>query len=156
MPMKAATGKGYGIFSCPGGVEARRIRFAALTPLADYYRLYHQIDIALDTFPYAGGTTTCDALWMGVPVVTLADRRAVGRSGVSILSNMDLTEWIAPTEEAYGDIAVKMSGDPERLRNLGDTLRNRMKASPLMDGPAFARGVEAAYREMWRRWCTSR
>ena len=108
--------------------------------------------MALDPFPYGGGTTTCDALWMGVPVVSLAGQTAVGRGGLSILSNLGLTDLVAHDVRQYVRIAADLANDLPRLGQLRATLRERMQSSPLMDAPRFARGVEAAYRTMWRRW----
>ena len=121
--------------------------------LAVYFQRYQSIDIALDTFPFGGGTTTCNALWMGVPVVSLAGRTAVGRAGLSILSNVGLPELVANTPEQYMRLAVRLANDLPRLKDLRSTLRARMQASPLMDAPRFARNIEAAYRQMWRNWC---
>jgi len=142
-----------GAFLARRGLAPDRLSCVALLPMADYLRLHHQIDVALDPFPYGGGTTTCDALWMGVPVVTLAGRTAVGRGGVSILSNVGLPELIARDPEEYVAIAAGLARDPARLAQLRAGLRARMQNSPLMDAPRFARNVEAAYRTMWRRWC---
>jgi len=138
------------------GVDPARLRFVGRTSLSEYFKLHAQVDIALDPFPYTGGTTTCDALWMGVPVVTLRGRTGVGRSGVSILSNVGLKELIAESPEQYVQIAMKLAEDTPRLNDLRRTLRNRMSASPLMDAPRFSRNVEAAYRGMWRNWCTDK
>ena len=124
-----------------------------MCPRRRYFGIYERIDVALDPFPYGGGTTTCDALWMGVPVVSLAGQTAVGRGGLSILSNVGLPELVAADAEQYVRIAVELAHDLSRLSELRATLRDRMQASPLMDAPRFARNVEAAYREMWRRWC---
>jgi predicted O-linked N-acetylglucosamine transferase (SPINDLY family) len=135
------------------GIDPRRLKFAGLAPLSEYFRVYEQIDVALDPFPYNGGTSTCDALWMGVPVVTLAGRTGVGRSGASILANVGLPELIAQTPEQYVRIATDLAGNPPRLAELRRTLRGRMQASPLMDAPRFARNIEAAYRQMWWNWC---
>jgi protein O-GlcNAc transferase len=137
------------------GVSPERLTFADKVSTEDYFRFYEQIDVALDPFPYGGGTTTCDALWMGVPVVSLAGRTGVGRGGVSILSNVSLPDLVARDTEQYVRIAVALAGDLPRLSNLRATLRERMKGSPLMDAPSFARDVEAAYRLMWRRWCAT-
>ena len=137
------------------GIAPQRVRFVDRLTLEEYFRLYQQIDIALDPFPYNGGTTTCDALWMGVPVVSLAGRTAVGRTGASILSNVGLTELVAGSEEQYVQIAAALAGDLPRLRQLRATLRQRMQESALMDAPRFARDVEAAYRQMWQTWCVS-
>lgn len=135
------------------GVEPQRVSFAAKAPAADYFALYQSIDLALDTFPYGGGTTTCDALWMGVPVVSLAGKLAVSRGGLSILSNIGLPQLVANTPDQYAQLAVDLARDLPRLKQLRLTLRQAMESSPLMDAPKFARGVEAAYRQMWRKWC---
>jgi predicted O-linked N-acetylglucosamine transferase (SPINDLY family) len=134
-------------------VSPQRISFVGKLPVGDYLRLYNQIDIALDPFPYGGGTTTCDALWMGVPVVSLAGQTAVGRGGLSILSNLGLSELVAFNAAEYVQIAVRLANDVVRLSELRAQLRNRMLASPLMDAPRFTRNLEAAYRDMWQRWC---
>jgi predicted O-linked N-acetylglucosamine transferase (SPINDLY family) len=130
-----------------------RLSFADRVPPAEYYQLYDHIDVALDTFPYSGGTTTCDALWMGVPVISLAGQTAVGRGGLSILSNIGLAGLVARDAEQYVAVAAALANDLPRLGELRATLRERMQASPLMDAPRFARHVEAAYRGMWQRWC---
>jgi predicted O-linked N-acetylglucosamine transferase (SPINDLY family) len=136
------------------GIAAERLAFVEFAPLEEYFQVYGRIDVALDPFPYGGGTTTCDALWMGVPVVSLAGTTAVGRSGVSILSSVGLQQLVAQDDEQYVRIAAHFAADLPRLADLRATLRERMQRSPLMDAPRFARGVEAAYRSMWRRWCT--
>jgi predicted O-linked N-acetylglucosamine transferase (SPINDLY family) len=135
------------------GIAPDRLDFVGRLPTRDYFDLYHRIDIALDPYPYVGGTTTCDALWMGVPVVTLAGRTAVGRGGVSILTNVDLPELIAQTPEQYVRIALELAGNLPRLAAMRSTLRQQIKESPLMDAGRFVRDVEAAYRTMWRTWC---
>jgi predicted O-linked N-acetylglucosamine transferase (SPINDLY family) len=137
------------------GIDSHRVRFVGKQPLADYLRWYDQIDVALDTFPYGGGTTTCDALWMGVPVVTLIGKTAVGRGGLSILSNIRLPELAAASEDQYVRAAVELAVNPERLGALRSNLRQRMEDSPVMDAPRFAANIEIAYRQMWRRWCES-
>ena len=135
------------------GIAPGRVRFVGKVSVGEYFGLYQQIDLALDTIPYGGGTTTCDALWMGVPVVSLVGKTGVGRAGLSILSNLGLPELAAHSEEEYVAIAVALGHDLDRLGALRATLRGRMERSPLMDAPRFARGVEAAYRQMWRNWC---
>jgi predicted O-linked N-acetylglucosamine transferase (SPINDLY family) len=137
-------------------VASERLTFAEMAPLGEYYRRYQGIDVALDPFPYGGGTTTCDALWMGVPVVSLAGQTAVGRGGLSILSNLGLADWVARDCEQYVRIARQSATDLARLSKLRATLRERMQGSPLTDAPRFARHVESAYRAMWRRWCQRR
>jgi len=139
-----------------GEIASERIRFTGRVPLMDYFRLYDGIDIALDTFPYGGGTTTCDALWMGAPVISLAGKMAVGRGGVSILANVGLPDLVAKDEENYVRIACTLAADLARLEELRATMRQRMRQSPLMDGPGFAQNIEAAYRQMWRRWCAGK
>ena len=121
---------------------------------AEYFRIYERMDVALDPFPYGGGTTTCDALWMGVPVVSLAGQTAVGRGGLSILSNLGLADLVARDPDQYVAIAAALAGNLPHLCELRATLRNRMQKSPLMDASGFARNIEAAYRSMWQRWCT--
>ena len=143
---------GAGYAGTPG-IDRRRVKFVGWSPLSEYFKRYQQIDIGLDPFPCNGGTTTCDAIWMGVPVVTLAGRTAVGRGGVSILTNVGLPELIAQTPQQYVQIARDLAGDQPRLAELRRTLRGRMQASPLMDARRFARNIEAAYRQMWRTWC---
>ncbi|MGA2441309.1 MAG: tetratricopeptide repeat protein [Tepidisphaeraceae bacterium] len=137
------------------GVEANRIQFVEKQPLLKYLEEYNRIDIALDPFPYAGGTTTCDAMWMGVPTVTLRGRTAVGRGGVSILSNVGLPDWIAENPRQYVSIAAEMARDLRKLAELRAGLRKRMEQSPLMNAKQFATDMEAAYRQMWETWCST-
>ena len=135
------------------GVEPDRIQFVGRVPLDQYFQQYQQIDIALDTFPYGGGATTCDALWMGVPVMSLAAKTGVSRGGLSILSTIGLPELVSSTRENYVKIASNLAGAPGKLANLRTSLRRRMQQSPLTDALAFARDVESAYRKMWQSWC---
>ncbi|MGQ0512282.1 MAG: O-linked N-acetylglucosamine transferase, SPINDLY family protein [Betaproteobacteria bacterium] len=142
--------------------RAMRDRFAAEGVAADRVTLldaeravrhhlerYAGMDIALDSFPYHGTTTTFEALWMGVPVVVLEGRAHVSRVGVSILRRLGLDELVARDEEDYIAKAAALAADPERLRRLRAGLRERMRDSPLMDAAAFTRSIEAAYRRMW-------
>jgi protein O-GlcNAc transferase len=138
------------------GVSASRVEFVDFRPRREYLELYQRVDIVLDTFPYNGGVTTCDALWMGAPVVSLAGRTPVSRAGLSLLTNLGLPELAAHSEEDYVKAAVELAGDLSRLRLLRSSLRDRMKSSVLMDAPRFARQIEQAYREMWRTWCARR
>ncbi len=136
------------------GIPAQRITLRGKTPTdIDHLAMYGEIDIALDTFPYNGTTTTCEALWMGVPVIVLAGETHVARVGASLLSAIGLEELVALSEEEYAAKAIDLAHDPQRLSTLRATMRDRMQQSPLMDGQGFARKLEAAYREMWRRWC---
>jgi predicted O-linked N-acetylglucosamine transferase (SPINDLY family) len=114
---------------------------------------YHRIDIALDTFPYCGTTTTCEALWMGVPVVSLAGSTHVARVGTSLLNSVGLAELSAHDEADYVRIACRLAGDLEKLAAMRITLRQRMQRSPLMDGPRLTRELEKVYREMWAEYC---
>jgi predicted O-linked N-acetylglucosamine transferase (SPINDLY family) len=118
-----------------------------------YLELYHRLDIALDPFPYNGHSTSLDALWMGVPVVSLAGEAPVSRAGWSQLSNIGLPELVAFSEDDYVQIATELSGDPARRAELRATLRKRMRASRLMDAAGYARSIETAYRAIWREWC---
>jgi predicted O-linked N-acetylglucosamine transferase (SPINDLY family) len=136
------------------GIAADRIELLGPTPdIAGHLATYGHVDIALDTFPYHGTTTTCEALWMGVPVITLAESAHASRVGVSRLTHAGLPEFIAADQDDYARIAVQLAADTNRLADLRSHLRSRMAASPLMDAPRFAQNVEAAYREMWRKWC---
>ncbi len=137
------------------GIATDRVTFVAKQPRQRYLELYHGIDIGLDTFPYNGHTTSLDSYWMGVPVVTVVGQTEVGRAGVSQLMNLGLPELIGETPEQFISIAVGLAGDLARLGELHATLRPRMQNSPLMDAPRYARGIEAAYRDMWRHWCQS-
>jgi len=134
-------------------VSPDRLEFPRAVPLLEYLAAYNRIDIALDPFPYNGGTTTCDALWMGVPVVTLAGEFGVARAGVSLLSTIGLTELIAPSIDQYVSLAAALAHDAPRLREIRSTLRDRMKRSSLMDEPLFARSIESLYRQGWQAWC---
>ena len=118
----------------------------------DHLNCYNLIDIGLDPFPYNGTTTTCDALWMGVPVITLAGVSHVGRVGVSQMSNLGLQELIARDTDNYVDIAVALANDVPRLAALRGGLRERVRTSPLMDAPRFTKNLEAAYHKMWNAY----
>jgi protein O-GlcNAc transferase len=138
------------------GVAADRVEIVGWLPDSKaHLALYERVDIALDPFPYNGTTTTCEALWMGVPVVTLRGDRHAGRVGASLLTQIGVTDLIADSVEAYVSTAVALAADPTRLADLRRSLRPRMAASSLCDGAGFARKVEDAYRTMWARWCGS-
>jgi predicted O-linked N-acetylglucosamine transferase (SPINDLY family) len=110
---------------------------------------YNEVDVALDVFPYNGATTTCEALWMGVPVVTLAGATHVSRVGVSILNRAGLGELVAQSPDEYLEKARALAEDVERRRALRRELRARLSSSPLLDAVAFTQGIEAEYRRMW-------
>ena len=135
------------------GIAAERVSLGDFQSFRDYLALHRAVDVMLDTFPYAGGTTTCHSLWMGVPVVSLVGDSAPARSGVSLLRAIGLDELVAETPQRYLDIAADLAGNPERLSTLRTGMRARMSASPLMDIAPFTRHLEQAYRSMWRRWC---
>ncbi len=121
----------------------------------DHLDVYPDVDVLLDVFPWSGHATTCEALWMGVPVVTLAGSRHAGRLSASVLTALGLQELIAADRRQYVEIARRLAGDLDRLSELRSGLRGRMAGSPLCEGPGFTRKLEAAYRELWRRWCAS-
>ncbi len=138
------------------GVEEGRLRLVGHMPhILSHLGAYEEIDIALDTWPYHGTTTTCEALWMGVPVVTLAGNIHVSRVGVSLLANAGLPELIAKTPEEYVAIAVSLAADRERLANLRQGMRERLWKSPLLDMKSFTRRLEDAYRLCWRNYCAA-
>jgi protein O-GlcNAc transferase len=130
------------------GVAPERVEFVVRLPLRDYLALHSRADVALDTFPYSGGTTTCDALWMGVPVVTLAADRPFSRSGATILGNLGLGHLVAATPGQYVDSAVALAQDLTSLAALRQGMRERMRSSPLTDAAGFARDFEAALHAM--------
>ncbi|MFC4703751.1 tetratricopeptide repeat protein [Paraburkholderia caffeinitolerans] len=135
------------------GIDPERVAFVGHQARRLYLETYHRIDVALDSFPYNGHTTSLDALWMGVPVVTRAGRSTASRGGLSIAANLGMPELVAHTDEDFVRIAVELAHDLPRLAALRAALRARMEASPLMDAPRFAANIERAYRTMWQTWC---
>jgi predicted O-linked N-acetylglucosamine transferase (SPINDLY family) len=135
------------------GIIASRIEFLPRLPRRDYLAYYNQIDIGLDTLPYNGHTTSLDAFWMGVPVVTLVGGTVVGRAGLSQLMNLGLPELTASTPDDFVRIAADLANDLPRLVSLRGGLRERMRRSPMMDCEGFTRDIETAYRDMWQTWC---
>jgi predicted O-linked N-acetylglucosamine transferase (SPINDLY family) len=117
-----------------------------------YFELYHEVDIALDPFPYNGGTTSCDTLLMGVPFVTLPGSHAAARTGLAVLTTVGLEELAAETPEDYAERAATLAADPDRLRSIRAGLRERVLASPLMDHARLAGEVGDAFRTMWITW----
>jgi protein O-GlcNAc transferase len=137
-------------------IAPERIEFVQMQKREAYFQSYRAIDLGLDTLPYNGHTTSLDAMWMGVPVVSLVGKTVVGRAGLSQLTNLGLTELVADSPARFIDIVAGLAGDLPRLAQLRQTLRRRMLDSLLTDASRFARGVEAAYRQMWVDWCEAR
>lgn len=150
----AGTRAHYHTMFASHGIPAERVDLLGYIPsAAAHFALYNKIDVALDTDPYNGATTTCEALWMGAPVVTLAGRSHVGRVGAAILTHLGLEELVAASPEDYVARAVALARDPVRLAALRTTLRPRMEASSLTDPQRVTTALEEAYRAMWRQWC---
>ena len=139
----------YRAFLAKLGVDTERV---IMRNSPNIFEGLNDIDILLDSFPHGGGTMLMDALWMGVPALTLACRPPVGRLGLGMLMNLGLPEWVAYSEEEFVDKACQFAGDIQTLTELRLGMRERMLKSPLMDGPGFARGVEDAYRAMFVHW----
>ena len=138
------------------GIGADRIELLEpASSTAEHLACYHATDIALDTFPYNGATTTCEALWMGVPLVSVRGRTHASRVGTSLLSAVGLSDLAVGDGDYYVGVAIKLAADRVRLAELRHHMRERMRRSPLLDGPAFTRELEQAYRSMWREWCAS-
>lgn len=138
------------------GCDAARVRVAAPTSsVREHLAMYADVDIALDTFPYNGTTTTCEALWQGVPVVVLAGDRHASRVGVSLLTNIGAAELIAPDLDAYVRIAAELARDPQRIDAYRAGLRAKMERSPVCDADGIGARFEGALRGLWRGWCAA-
>jgi predicted O-linked N-acetylglucosamine transferase (SPINDLY family) len=135
------------------GVEPHRLGFVGRRGHREALSVMAQSDIALDTFPYQGQTTTCDCLWMGVPVVAWSGATHVSRVGSAILQRVGLDRLVANTADDYARIAIDLAQDVSGLASLRSGMRDRLRASTLLDGRNLAGEVEAAYRQMWRCWC---
>ena len=135
------------------GLARERIQLHEFKSFGHYLAMHNEVDIVLDTHPYTGGTTTCHALWMGVPVVTMTGTTATSRGGASVLAAVGLSELVADSAEDYVTIAAQLAGDLPRLARLRAGLRQRARASPLCDAAGFTRDLEAIYRTMWKKWC---
>ena len=138
------------------GIAPERVGFEGQSAPGEYLAAYSRIDVALDPFPYNGGSTTLDALWMGVPVVSLAGRLPMNRAGASILAGAGLGDLIAKTAEEYLRAALFLAAASPIEPELRSDIRKALSASPWMDEISLVRNVEGAYREMWRRWCRPR
>jgi predicted O-linked N-acetylglucosamine transferase (SPINDLY family) len=135
------------------GIHPDRVEMVGQRRYADYLANFSRIDVGLDTVPYGGGTTSIDALYMGVPVVTLRGETVVGRAGTCLASNLGMPGLVASTADEYVQIAVRLASDLDALEATRRGLRARLEASPLMDEEGFVRDLERAYREAWSRWC---
>jgi protein O-GlcNAc transferase len=149
----AATKDRYLEMFAGNGIGADRVELRGWSPHGAMLAEYGDIDIALDPFPFSGGLTSCEALWMGVPVITLSGTLPVSRQTAGFLTNLGLGGLVAGDAAQYLDIAAGLAREPARLAELRLGMRPRMAASPLCDGSRFARSLEAAYREAWQRWC---
>ena len=135
------------------GISEDQIKLYGMLPNKDdHLKLYNAIDIGLDPFPFNGATTTCEALWMGVPVITLLGDRHVARVGASILTNIGLTDFIAQDIDDYVELAIKMAANTDYLQETRQGLRERMESSPLCNGKSFACDIENAYQDMWNKY----
>ena len=132
------------------GVSADRLLMEQ--PDSDYLSRYCDVDLLLDTYPYVGGGTTCDALYMGVPVVSLYSRRHGTRFGYSLLMNTGLGELTAATEEEYIEKAVALAGDTELLAALHKQIPQMFRKSPVMDVAGYMRDIQSAYERIWQEW----
>jgi protein O-GlcNAc transferase len=138
------------------GVEAARLEILGGSSRGDHLAVYGRVDLALDPFPHGGGVSALEALWMGVPMVTLAGDRIPGRMGASFLATLGLDDLVATTADEYVARARAWAADLPRLGRLRGALRQRMERSPLADAGLYTRAVEDAYRALWRRWCAGR
>ncbi|EEF31867.1 probable UDP-N-acetylglucosamine--peptide N-acetylglucosaminyltransferase SPINDLY [Ricinus communis] len=136
------------------GLESLRVDLLPLILLNhDHMQAYSLMDISLDTFPYAGTTTTCESLYMGVPCVTMAGAIHAHNVGVSLLSKVGLGHLVAQNEDNYVQLALQLASDIPALSNLRMSLRDLMSKSPVCDGSKFTLGLESSYRDMWHRYC---
>ena len=137
----------------PFGVEADRLILRGASPHAEMLAEYGDMDIALDPFPFSGGLTSCESLWMGIPVVTMPGASAPSRQTFGFLKALGLTQWAATDPDDYLRLTAGLAADISGLTTWRSELRSRMAASALCDGLAFTRGLEAAFRAMWIDWC---
>jgi len=135
------------------GIDPGRIEVLGHCHAPEHLAWYHQVDIGLDTYPYHGTTTTCEAFWMGVPVVTLVGSTHASRVGFSLLTRVGLDYFAADTPQAYVAKACALASQPQALSQIRQSMRARMMASPLCQAKTFTRQVESAFRTAWRTWC---
>jgi predicted O-linked N-acetylglucosamine transferase (SPINDLY family) len=137
------------------GVARERLELICTEPQSRTWAAYGAIDVAIDPFPHNAGTTTIEALWQGVPVVSLAGRPSVGRFGAMILHAVGMDDWVSDDADAYVARCIAAAADLPALARLRAELRPRFAASPLCDAVGLARLVEAAYRGLWDEWCAT-
>lgn len=135
------------------GIDRSRVDLVERVPLADYYAQYCRVDACLDTTPYSGGTTTCDALWMGVPVVTITGARSMSRSSASLLAAIGSPELVADSTAEFVAICTGLASRGQWAASERESLRNRLLASPVMNEARFTANLEDLYRKAWREWC---
>ena len=138
------------------GIDVARLELHGYLTRERFLALHDSVDIALDPFPCPGGTTSCESLWMGLPVLTLAGSAGLARAGSSILNAAGMPQWIAADRRDYVGLALKMAADPQGLAQIRASMRERLTASTLMNGAAFTRHFEAALRTAWCEWCAAR
>jgi len=138
------------------GIDSARLILEGVAPRAELLAAYRRVDIALDPFPYPGGTTSVEALWMGVPVLTLVGDRFLSHIGESILNNAGLPDWIAADADDYVARAIRHASNLQSLARLRNGLREQVLRSPIFDASRFALHFEAALRGMWSKWCNRR
>ena len=155
VPAGPARRRALGVFGAHG-IAQKRLIFHERLSFDAFLALHGEIDIALDPFPYTGGATTCNTLWMGVPVLTLEGDAVLARSGSSILRALGLDEWIAVSPEDYMARARRLADDLPALSLLRAGLREHLAKSALCDAAGFTADLEASYRDMWRAWCRTR
>jgi protein O-GlcNAc transferase len=141
------------MFKAQGIAEERIELLSHVSSYREHLNTYNRIDICLDTFPYHGTTTTCEALWMGVPIISLSGNSHASRVGTSILSNIGLPELIAKSRDKYLEIAINLSKDLKSLQSLRKKCRHMMLHSPLTEAKQFTVNLQQCYRTIWERWC---
>jgi protein O-GlcNAc transferase len=135
------------------GIDQRRLIFSGPSSLYDMMREYNEMDIALDTFPYNGGTTTFQALWMAVPVLTMAGTNFCGRMGASAMTRLGMQDWVAHSREDFIDRAIRLAADRETLVKTKKGLREKMRQSPLCDAQGFGIEMGRVFEEIWAEYC---
>ncbi len=140
-------------FADAGLIDDQLVLMGRVESTRDHLLVYHKIDLSLDTFPYHGTTTTCEALWMGVPVISQMGAVHASRVGVSLLTNLGLEDFITDSPDAYAEKAIALANDTDRLVTLRASLRNTLKNASLCNAVSFTQDIEQAYQQMWRTWC---